>query len=161
MKTDERLNNVKVYVDGKSHEIQNKAFELGYVGLYGVKRPKRTDDPFLYFCDGKIQYGRSMAEFVNSNFQEMTANCILEIDVLGKQPKLVPFQKVLVRESDIDIWRCEFFSHIEEDTNTIITTSGTRTESERKYACILSDYEQCIPYEGNERLLGTDDNPWE
>ena len=75
--------------------------------------------------------------------------------------KLNPFQRVLVRESDIDIWRCEFFSHIEKETHEIMAPSGILTETKKKYVCVASDYEQCIPYEGNERLLGTDDNPWE
>lgn len=157
MKPDERLNRVKVYVEGKSQEILTKAFKLGYFGRYDI-RTKVEDKPFLYFCDGKIRLGISMKEFGNSDFMEMKANDILAIDELDK-PRLVPFQKVLARNYNHEVWSCDFFSHIEEDTNAKITTSGVRKETERKYVCVASDYDQCIPYEGNEHLLGTDDKP--
>lgn len=53
-----------------------------------------------------------------------------------------PFEKVLVRDSESDKWRCAFYSHFEP--NGIYhygTTSGV--------------YAICIPFEGNENLLGT------
>lgn len=54
-----------------------------------------------------------------------------------------PFDKVLVRDHDEDSeWRCGLFSHKNEDG---------------LYICAGSIYEQCIPYEGNEHLLGTTD----
>lgn len=55
-----------------------------------------------------------------------------------------PFDKVLVKDHDEDSeWRCGLFSHKNEDG---------------LYICAGSIYEQCIPYEGNEHLLGTTDN---
>lgn len=51
-----------------------------------------------------------------------------------------PFDKVLVRDSDDGVWECDFFSHM--------TQNGF-------YICISTFWEQCIPYEGNEHLLGT------
>ena len=56
-----------------------------------------------------------------------------------------PFDKVLVKDHDEDSeWRCDLFSRKNEDG---------------LYICVGSIYEQCIPYEGNEHLLGTSDNP--
>ena len=55
-----------------------------------------------------------------------------------------PFEKVLVRASDEQEWECSLFSHI--------TEGGY-------YACVGSWWLQCIPYEGNEHLLGTAINP--
>lgn len=59
---------------------------------------------------------------------------------------LKPFDKVLVREKNTEEWRGHFFSHY--DSN-----------SDRPYVCIgvegINEYKQCIPYEGNEHLLGT------
>lgn len=56
-----------------------------------------------------------------------------------------PFDKVLVRDGDSDIWNCNIFNRIDEDG---------------EYQCIDYEYwEQCIPYEGNEHLLGTTNNP--
>ena len=51
-----------------------------------------------------------------------------------------PFDKVLVRDRDEQEWECSLFSHIDE---------------EDCYVCVGSWWLQCIPYEGNEHLLGT------
>ena len=56
---------------------------------------------------------------------------------------LKPFDKVLVRDTDTQEWTISFFSHC----------NGLETY---KYSCINNTgYAQCIPYEGNEHLLGT------
>ena len=54
-----------------------------------------------------------------------------------------PFDKVLVRENDNDFWRADLFSNMEDDI----------------YCCVGGFWEQCIPYRGNEHLLGTNNNP--
>ncbi|MBO4714400.1 MAG: hypothetical protein J5615_11065, partial [Fibrobacter sp.] len=51
-----------------------------------------------------------------------------------------PKEWVLVRDDDDNLWKLDMFSHK--------STDGT-------YQCIGNWYEQCIPYEGNEHLLGT------
>ena len=55
-----------------------------------------------------------------------------------------PFDKVLVRDSDIERWICNFFCFIDEDGD---------------YICVNAPWKQCIPYEGNEHLLGTTNAP--
>lgn len=55
-----------------------------------------------------------------------------------------PFDKVLVRDSDDGVWKCDFFSHMDQDGF---------------YICVSTFWEQCIPYEGNEHLFGTTNNP--
>lgn len=55
-----------------------------------------------------------------------------------------PFQKVLVRDSDDDVWKADYFSHYDED------------ESLFPYCCVGENYKVCVAYEGNEHLLGTD-----
>jgi hypothetical protein len=60
---------------------------------------------------------------------------------------LKPFEsRVLVRDRNNDEWRGQFFSHYNNC-------------SDRPYICVgnegLAEYKQCIPYEGNEHLLGT------
>lgn len=52
---------------------------------------------------------------------------------------LKPFDKVLVRDSDKDMWRASIFSHTWKD----------------KYFCVGAWHNQCIPYEANKELLGT------
>lgn len=56
-----------------------------------------------------------------------------------------PFDKVLVREDNKSEWCCDFYSHYIKDTEY--------------YACTSGYYQYCIPYEGNEHLLGTTDSP--
>ena len=58
---------------------------------------------------------------------------------------LKPFDKVLVRDSDKDMWCASIFSHTWKD----------------KYFCIDTWHNQCIPYEANKKLLGTTNNPAE
>lgn len=55
-----------------------------------------------------------------------------------------PFQKVLVRDNEDEVWKADYFSHYEEDDKIA------------PYVCVGSYYRFCIPYEGGEYLLGTD-----
>ena len=62
--------------------------------------------------------------------------------------ELAPFQKVLVRDDEDKEWRANFFSHVH-----------VFSERLRKYVCAGHMWEYCIPYEGNEHLLGTTARP--
>ena len=53
------------------------------------------------------------------------------------------FDKVLVRDHPSQIWRADMFSN-----------KGTDI-----YVCVGNIWAQCIPYEGNEHLLGTTKDP--
>lgn len=55
-----------------------------------------------------------------------------------------PFDKVLVRDNDEGEWYANYFSHYKENNDC-------------PYVCIDNSYIYCIPYEGNEHLLGTTD----
>lgn len=55
---------------------------------------------------------------------------------------LKPFDRVLVRDNDYNRWTGDFF----------LRKNGT-------YACIRCFWDQCIPYEGNEKLLLTTEKP--
>ena len=57
---------------------------------------------------------------------------------------LKPFNKVLVRDSDVDVWQCEMFSHF------------CSRETTYPFFCCGSSYYYCIPYNSEtEHLLGT------
>ena len=59
---------------------------------------------------------------------------------------LKPFDKVLVRDHNAQEWVASLFSNYNEP-------------KKYKYICVNgSGYAQCIPYEGNEHLLGTTDD---
>lgn len=68
-----------------------------------------------------------------------------------KQHKLVkqefkPFDKVLVRNKDTDTWKADIYLGYDEE------------EKYCRYKCTRMNYQFCIPYEGNEYLLGATDN---
>lgn len=67
--------------------------------------------------------------------------------------QLVPGQPVLVRSNPCDAWHYDIFSHI-RDANTILPPiEGT------VYVCVSGLQCCCIPYEGNEHLVGTTHDP--
>lgn len=64
-----------------------------------------------------------------------------------KQNELKPFDKVLVRDDLNEKWSINLFSHCDEEDENF------------PYICLISSYRYCIPYEGNEYLLGTNNIP--
>lgn len=62
---------------------------------------------------------------------------------LKPKVKFKPFEKVLVRDSKASEWRANLFSH--KNING-------------PYYCVYASWNYCIPYEGNEYLLGTTKN---
>lgn len=69
-----------------------------------------------------------------------------------KQHKLVkqefkPFDRVLVRDKDTDTWETDIYLGYNEEDKYC------------RYKCASMNYQFCIPYEGNEYLLGTTDSP--
>lgn len=67
-------------------------------------------------------------------------------ETLKKKPQFKPFEKVLVRDSESEKWECTFYSHFDSKGRyNHNTTSGM--------------YAMCIPFEGNEHLVGTTKNP--
>ena len=63
-----------------------------------------------------------------------------QIVELKPKVELKPFDKVLVRDSESDKWRANLFGYISEDGY---------------YYCVFASWIYCIPYIGNESLLGT------
>jgi hypothetical protein len=68
--------------------------------------------------------------------------------IVDLKPKceLKPFDKVLGRNEKDGVWEADLFSHYRE-------------ESQYPFRCIGFSRKYCIPYEGNEHLLGTRNNP--
>jgi len=64
--------------------------------------------------------------------------------------KFNPFDKVLVRCSNDEEWMIEFYCKYD----TLVHTSPHR---DYPFMGIGDSYSQCIPFEGNEHLLGTTD----
>ena len=113
-----------------------------------------TDDKFTIAEYGNTRVHYSLRLATDSEKQQLFDGLAKEgkawdaekkqIVDIKKELQFKPFEKVLVRDSYDDMWRASFFSHIKEDDGRYVTT------------CITWRF--CIPYEGNEHLLGTTDN---
>lgn len=104
---------------------------LGGINRYNL----RCTDKYQYYfvnTSGEIDGLPKDSPFFNT-----CKLCILEID----KPKLKPFDKVLVRDSDDEKWRPKFFSHYDKESYFPYTTLDHE------------HYQQCIPYEENEYKL--------
>lgn len=66
-----------------------------------------------------------------------------EVVGLKQKVELKPFDKVLVRDDETSEWKANFYSQM--------GALGS-------YECISGVWGDCIPYEGNEHLLGTTNN---
>lgn len=66
----------------------------------------------------------------------------LQVEPVKSTCPFKPFDKVLVRDNDEGEWYANYFSHYKENNDC-------------PYVCIDNSYIYCIPYEGNEHLLGT------
>lgn len=146
-----------------------------YDNIVVVKNPMIDQDGELNFqqyasynCnEGKLvnyntYYVQRAVRFATSREKEIIKKAMLASgnpaydDVLKKffgvenieECTLNPFDKVLVRDDDNDIWKGSLFSHIEHD-------------KEYPYFCLGLEWKYCIPYnEKTAHLLGTRDN-WE
>ncbi len=86
------------------------------------------------YCDAECMLFPSKAQLDWSKFR-----------VSDQSHQFKPFERVLVRDGYDEAWKCDLFSHIDVDGD---------------YSCVGVDYwKQCIPYEGNEHLLGTTNEP--
>lgn len=85
------LANTKVYVNGKSKEIQKKLFSLGYEWSDGDTNVCYTKSPFLYISSSMtFTMGNDMEHFSERILREVTAEEILNITI--DEPKYRPFK---------------------------------------------------------------------
>lgn len=86
------LTETKVYVNGKSKEIQEKLFSLGYCWTEGKDTKVMFEDkPFLYIDeDHNIAYGCDMVNFIYYEYREISAEEILSLELT--EPSYRPFK---------------------------------------------------------------------
>lgn len=120
-------------------EVCNNTYPLVFVY-------EASDDSYRKEC----AFNHTINGFYFFEEYEDFRDIILEIEDEQKKPehRFKPFDKVLVRDRDDLPWMPEFFSRY---TGLSIC----------KYKCMVNVYIQCIPYEGNEYLLGTTNKPKE
>lgn len=110
--------------------------------------------PLIFACSDKINNTEYAYEFAINGSSESDKkqgfyDIIIEIEMDEEKCSFKPFDKVLCRDSNDDIWKANLFSH-EAPKYTY-----------QYYVCGGGFYKQCIPYEGNESLVGTTDKPQE
>lgn len=87
---------------------------------------------------------QKLIDALKESKEQKAKKCLKKLGIEEKQEcEFKPFDKVLVRNDDKLKWYADIFSNKDENG---------------KYVCIGWNWKQCIPYEGNEHLLGTTEN---
>lgn len=110
-------------------------------GKYPINCIKNNGLPVLFTSDGRLFYGYPDDECVLFQSKDQRDWSKFEVSDQESKHQFKPFDKVLVRDSDHSKWECDIFSHFGDE--------------EGIFVCISDWWRQCIPYEGNEHLLGT------
>lgn len=141
-KVNPRVCNIKVYVNGKSAELQQKLFECGCKWKDGTRDIQNTDFPFLYVNkNGIIQSGSWMDVFVDISNREENVDKVLEMTPVSEaEREFTAYDRVLGRNGDSEEWNIDLFIRMSDEPY--------------KYECFRNYYEYCIPYAGNEHLAG-------
>lgn len=86
------LANTKVYVNGKSKEIQEKLFSFGYKWqITNSTEVRNIESPFLFiYSDGHISHSNDMDYFSEHQNREITAEEILSLEIT--EPSYRPFK---------------------------------------------------------------------
>lgn len=119
-------------------EIKDSVYPLVFAREIKHDRGRELSD--VYTLTGRYSAARD----------EHDSDIIIEIEDEQQKTEyqLKPFEKVLARDRDDEEWKADFFSR---------HYTGCRYD----YECVSGMHIQCIPYAGNENLLGTTDKPKE
>lgn len=132
---------VEEWTDDSYTSFKASVFQLKKGGF--AKRDKRvlSIDDFVKASDEqRDKFISDMEKFFGGKYNLET----LQVEPVKPECPFKPFDKVLVRNYDNTVWFANYFSHYKDNNGY-------------HYACIDDSYIFCIPYEGNEHLLGTTD----
>ncbi len=122
-----------------------------YIGFHAVlcqndelllEEPFREDDGDIELRPATDSEKQQLFEALAKENKAWDAEKKMIVD-LNPKVEFKPFDKVLVRDLESATWRVNLFSHIGKD---------------KEYHCVWASWVYCIPYEGNEHLLGTTKN---
>ena len=106
-----------------------------------------TTDSFVKATDKeRVEFIEAAEKHYDGKYNPETLQ-VEPVKVVEPKCSFKPFDKVLVRDDEDEVWKADYFSHYEWDDKIA------------PYVCVGSYFRQCIPYEGNEHLLGTDKSP--
>jgi len=112
-------------------KVGDKVTKSGSEIIWTIKEIK--NDKALIFADGTC--GCSKVE-------------LRKLKHYKEKYEFKPFDKVLVRDNSEGKWVPDIFRYYDGNY-----------PKDYPYRCCANDYKYCIPYEGNERLVGTTNNP--
>ena len=135
------LDNTKVYVNGKSKEIQEKLFSFGYKwDRSNSTDVHNTEKPFLFISkrDG-ITHANNMTVFTEHENREITADEILSLEIT--EPSYRPFK------SQDECWR-EMHNHsdfgwVKHDYGNVFSIIALFSDSVKINECDTTYSELC------------------
>lgn len=133
----------KIVVGENYNEIVNILNDLGYDVLYF-----NCTHPFIRLSlDGIASGFMDNKAFNEDKLPLITLDTLKQwLEEHNKEVEFKPFDKILGRDNDNQFWQADLFSHIEPNKNL-------------KYYGVSQVWKYILPYEGNEHLLGTTNNP--
>lgn len=133
---------VEEWTDDSYTSFKASVFQLKKGGF--AKRDKRvlSIDDFVKASDEqRDKFISDMEKFFWGKYNPDT----LQVEPVKPECPFKPFDKVLIRDSKEQLWIANYFS----------LYNGK--DKDYPYVCMGGSYRFCIPYEGNEHLLGTTD----
>lgn len=145
---DKFLANTKVYVNGKSKDIQEKLFSLGYKWYNGDIGVCHTEFPFLFIYKNKfLSWNDNMVYFSAHGHREISAEEILSLEITDYDNKVEGLVEEEVGLVDKFSSRCvnefnlpEDYVFKDENGNVI---NATKIVLERKKKEYPKTYEEC------------------
>lgn len=146
VKTVEDLKNTKIYLSNKEDRVkfQEMVFSLGVKWNSGETEVMYLNAPFLYIDDKlilKLNEYDFGCDFINDSNKQIFLHDVLKIEPPrhGFETK----ESVLVRQDKVLKWNLTEYAYFD-------------TEITHGHVCLNGQcFKYCIPYEGNEHLLGT------
>ena len=129
------LTDTKVYVNGKSIQIQEKLLSLGFVWNSGTRTVLSPAYPFLFISGGFISRGDSMTAFTNNELREVTVEDILNITI--DEPKYRPFKDA--DECWNEMLKHEPFGWIKSKNENYLNVLGSINNA-KNYQYIFENY---------------------
>lgn len=149
--TKEDLKNTKIYLSSVDNrrEFQEKVFRLGVKWKAGSRDVKELDKCFFYIdVDLRLSMGSDfdfeVNHFKEHEYEQIFLHDVLSIEEPKEEYKFKPYDRVLVRDHESQQWCPTLYSYYDDSEFALHHVT---------VADII--YKYCIPYEGNEHLVGT------
>lgn len=150
--TKEDLKNTKIYLSNEEDVIkfQEKVFKLGVLWKDGSKEPQYIKGEPFYYINSNFKLTKDTMyqndSFKNHEYEQIFLHDVLSIEESEEEYRFETYDKVLMRDYNDLPWLPTMYAYSREGEYCYVSISG-------------SVFKQCIPYEGNEYLVGTTNSP--